>query len=640
MSDHLVKGFKSGVHNLIDSEAIPADASKDSYNWVTSDGKIELVRGLEYYGGEGAAGKVYTLHFGTRNDGTLVLFRKVDTEIQYYNTGTSAWVAVVTGLTSSAYYTFSNYTSLAGNFTYATGIDGIYKIHNANPGSFCSLYESTKNFKGLSFVDKARMIMWGLSNDRTGQYGSYIDAQNSTVYTTVSLESLGTASGVSETKTGTLAFKAGNAARTCFGLEIFVNSVSVAKDDYNGNITATTALPITGTINYTTGAYSITLTGGAGHAIQVTYQWENSNEKGITDFRKSATRLAGEGYIVRQDEGGDAIQAILIGQDGSYYSMKKSVVYQFTMDSTDTNPTNVVYRKDIGIPSKQGAVSTGAGIIFMNTANPEKPYLTVLQRNPLGDNIEPVKLFIHFNFAMFKMDQDTIVDTFGKYVVVACKQKTSDNNDVILLCDMENNSVDIVGYSATCFARGASGELYAGSPFTKSVQRLFIDYDDDGSVPLNYWKGKDEDYGSEKLKKFRRLRLKGLIDLAQNFSVYVSYDSQEYQLVGTVRGDESYVDQQSPQTIGSAMVGDEQVGGTLPNDSLVVYPYYREIKCKVPKFKTRSIKYVANAIGYCSIQDTSDFDILAFEQRIPKRFRVKQNENLAGTQSNLPNPEF
>lgn len=640
MADHKVKQFKSGTYNLIDSDNIPKDAAKDSLNWVTQNGKIEIARGREFYGGEGTQGKVYNIHFGTRNDGSLVLYEKVDTEIRYYNTNTSSWVTIITGLTSNARYSFSNYTSLAGNFTYIAGVDGLYKIHNANPGSYIDMYASTRNFKGLMFIDKARMIMWGLANDKTGFYGSYIDAQNSTVYTTVSLESLGTATGSSQNITGTLAFKSGNPLRTCFGLEIFVNSVSVAKDDYNGNIVASTALPITGTINYTTGAYNITLTGGSGHAIQVTYQWENSNEKGVTDFRKSTTRLAGEGFVVRQDEGGDAIQSVVIGQDGSYYSFKKSSVYQFTMDASDTNPSNIVYRKDLGIASPSAVVSTGSGIVFMNTANKEKPYLTLLQRNPLGDNIEPVKIFTQYDFSLYDLDEDLVVDTWSKYIVIATKRLGSDQNDRIILCDTEQESVEAFGYSASCFGRSTDGMLYAGSPFTKSVQRLFVDFDDDGEVLENYWESKTEDYGTDRLKKYRRLRLKGLIDTNAKYEVYVSYDNGDYQLVGTVLGSGPYVDSSSPQTIGSTMLGEAQVGGDTPASGLVVYPYLLEIKCKVPKFKTRSLKFISKNIGYCSIEETTDFDILGFEQRIPNRYRMKQNVSLDGEQEDLPNPEF
>ena len=72
------------------------------------------------------------------------------------------------------------------------------------------MYDSTKNFKGKSIITTGRMLMWDLPNDKTGLYGSRIDPQNSTVYTTVSGEV------IADTATGTLAFKAGDAKRTCF----------------------------------------------------------------------------------------------------------------------------------------------------------------------------------------------------------------------------------------------------------------------------------------------------------------------------------------------------------------------------------------------------------------------------------------
>ena len=70
---------------------------------------------------------------------------------------------MVTGLTDSAEYTFSRYQSLAGTFVYATGADGIYKIHTANPGNYASMYDSTKNFKGKSIITTGRMLMWDVS---------------------------------------------------------------------------------------------------------------------------------------------------------------------------------------------------------------------------------------------------------------------------------------------------------------------------------------------------------------------------------------------------------------------------------------------------------------------------------------------
>ena len=61
-------------------------------------------------------------------------------------------------------------------------------------------------------------MLWNRKEDKTGLYGSYIDKQNSTVYTAVSNEVIGALG--TKTYTGTLAFKAGGSARNCFGLSI------------------------------------------------------------------------------------------------------------------------------------------------------------------------------------------------------------------------------------------------------------------------------------------------------------------------------------------------------------------------------------------------------------------------------------
>lgn len=45
MADHEIKKFASGVHNREDNEDTPKDSAKDSLNWVTIDGRLELARG-------------------------------------------------------------------------------------------------------------------------------------------------------------------------------------------------------------------------------------------------------------------------------------------------------------------------------------------------------------------------------------------------------------------------------------------------------------------------------------------------------------------------------------------------------------------------------------------------------------------
>lgn len=632
--DNAIQAFTKGVHNLLDDTLIPQDAASDAKNWITQDGRIKLSSGKYRIGTEGAAGAVYGQIFGYKVDGTKVHWRKIGTKIQYYDG--SAWTDIVTGLTDGADYTFSNYSSLAGTFTFAFGPDGIYKFHNANPGSYISLYDSAINFKGYAFIDRGRTILWGRSEDKTGLYGSKIDRQNSTVYTSVSAETIGSGDGVTLSFSGTLAFKGGGATRNCFGVSVAVTGGETFTDNYKGTLTGSAGG--TGTINYITGAWTLTFTvapANSANNIKATYQWEDSNTAGVTDFRKSGTRVAGEGFQFPQDEGGDAIQTILIGQDGAYYSLKKQSAYRLEIDPDDTNATNLVYRRDIGVPCMRAAVSTSKGIVFINTANAEKPELTILQRNPLGDNIEPVVLFPHFRFANYSY-ADASLTTWERYIVIACRTADATANDRVLLADITEKTVDITAYHARTFAQD-SGSLYCGSSVSQTVYQLYSGYDDDGLTIENFWTSKGENFKSNRLKKYRKQRFSGRIDPDQYAEVYIDYDDAGFQLVGTIRGDGTYVDNTTPQEIGALMVGESQVGG---NVSATVFPFQIEFKLKVPKFQKRNIKIVAKGIGYLDFDGMTDHDIFTFENKLPKRFRQKQNVSLDGQSTDQANPSF
>lgn len=620
--------FASGTHNLLPNEVIPQDAASNSLSWLTRDGRIELSYGRQAIGGQGAAGKSYGEHTGFRADGTVVRFRKVDTKIQ--TLVGSTWTDVITGLTEEADYTFANYQSLAGAFVYIFGIDGIYKIATANPTSYTSLYDSAINFKGYGLIDKGRTFLWGRAEDPTGLYGSWIDTQvavsgGAGVYTSVSSEATTSLS-------GTLAFKAGGSTRTCFGVQITITSSGeVYTDNFNGVLTG--SLGGTGTINYTTGAYTLS-NAGVGTA---NYQWENSNLRGVTDFRKAATRVAGEGFVLRQDAGGDAIQTLLV-LDGNYFSLKKNSCYRLYIGASDTlsdgTSVNEIFRVDIGVPTLRSAVATGQGIIFLNTANPSKPRIGIIQRNPLGDNFDAIELFPQYDFSLYEYD-DCVVDSWDRYIVLGCKYD-SDENNRLLLCDVVAKTVDATYYGVRTTAK-AGGFLYGGDPVSQTTYELFTGFDDVGSEVVNYWESKGEMYGSEVLKKVRRLRLKGKLSPDQSIGVYLLLDNNSPYLVGTILGSGDYVDYGTSFAIGTSLVGSDTVGG---GDSTEVYQYYIELRIKTEKFRKRIVRLVAGGIGYASVDKITDFDILTYSEKMPSKYRSKQNVSLDGETTDMANPEF
>lgn len=617
-----ISAFLNGIHNLISDELIPKDAATSSVGWLTRDGKVELMYGRQAQGAEGAAGAVVAEHTGYKVDGTAVRFRKVSNgsvgKIQYLSGST--WTDVITGL-STEIVTFSNYSSLAGNFVYVTGpTDGLFKIATANPGSYADVYLSTKNFKGWSFIDKGRMILWGVTKDPTGLYGSYIDAQDSTVYTTVAAE-------VTAGTSGTLAFKAGGARRTCFGVQITITAGGqVYTDNYNGILTGSAGG--TGTINYMTGDWTVTA-GGAGTAD---YQWEDSSDEGITDFSKSGTRLAGQGFVVRQDVGGDAIK-VVIPHEGAYFSLKRFSAYQFTPDVEDVNPRNELIRTDIGVETLKSAVGTSVGIVFMNTGNPTRPQLNILRRNPVGDNFLIEPLFGHFKFSDYLYDE-LVMETWDKYVIVSARQD-SNNNNRLLLCDMRENTVDVAPYGGASFTKNA-GYLYMGDPNAQTSYEMFTGFDDMGLPVVNEWVSRGEKYDTDVLKKTKKLRFRGVISPDQVVEVYVSYDNSSPEHVGTILGSGDYVDYTASYAIGTTMLGTSTLGG---DDEASVYSFLMEIKTRAPKFRKREVSFMATGIGYVAIQEIVDFDIWQYEDKLPKQYRLKQNVSRDGATTDLDTPE-
>lgn len=607
MLNSKIQFWNKGVHNLLSDEIIPKEALQDGKNWVSQDGVLKLVNGRALLGTEGAAGKNRGLHKGYKVDGTAIFFRKDSTAIQYWNTTTEAWVDVITGLTTTAEYSFANSSSLAGNFVWASGTDGLYKIDTANPTSSCSLYVKNTNDKGKILIDKGRMLMWDCADaSKTTIKMSWIDDQDSDVYTTVSGEATTSLS-------GTLAFKAAGATRSCFAVEITITATGeVYTDNKDGTLTG--SLTGTGTINYITGAYTLT-NSGVGTA---TYQWENTNSKGLSDFTFAATRVAGTGNRITQDIGGDAISSIVIGQDGNYYSLKKNSAYQLAISANDATFTNLVYNNEMGIPFFRAAVSTQKGIVFMNTSNPDKPELTILEKNVLG-NIVPRVLFPHFKFSDYDYD-DCAIDTWERYIVITCQSSDSDFNDTILLCNISENTVDIGAYYARTFMKDL-GILYVGSPVTQSVYKVFNGFDDDGLVIDNFATLKGETFGTENLKKYTKLKIQGLIEPDQKVKTYVSYDDVDFEYLGIIEGNGSYVDSGTPSVVGSNMVGSIPIGG---DNAATVYPFFYELKLATSKFRKMELKFVATAIGYIQITMLETENILIFENRLPSRYRVKK----------------
>lgn len=629
---HEVRNFSFGTIDTVEDKAIPDGAASASNNWLSMGDHIELRRGMALLGTEHTGpGGILGEHTGYKNDGTQLLWRKKGRKLEYFDEVTSDWLECGSNMFPAAAATdeasFGDYASLAGAQMFVcTPNAGPFKIVTANPGSFTDLTNPAKNFQGYIRIKQNRMWLWGRIKDLTGVYGSYIDAA---AYTTVTAEAIG-AMGTTHFA-GTLAFKAAGTTRTSFAVT-FTDTSETFTDNYDGTLTGSAGG--SGTINYTTGAYDITFHAAAVGAVTATYQWEDSNSTGITDFSKDATRIAGQGFVFRQDDGGGAVMNILSYGDVEY-CMHERKTWALTLTATDTNATNLIYRDNVGIPNRQAACETGNGIYYVDTSNETDPQIRLLTLSQYSTEVIPVAISKHIfhtkpnargiktamtfgiDLSAYTFDK-AVVFEWGNYIVTACYTNDAAANNTLIMFNKFLGSLERITLSASHLAN-YNGNLIGGDSISDNCYALFMNFDDDDSEINNSWEGALSELTTEELKKVKRLVMSGLISKDQSYDVYVETDNGGYALVDSISGTGSYVDQGQAISIGSTMVGEEKVGGG--SSGTTAYYYQHPLRLSLDKFQRGKVKFVATGIGYVSIDNYEWFDIRPHGLKSPRKYR-------------------
>ena len=643
------KNYKYGLITNIENDTIPRGAASSSLNWLTKGDHIELRPGQRYMGtssvnsGNGRATGLKKVIRANKDAGE-VLFGAYGKKLKYYDETTSEWVEVGSDLLGNdvvdtngygkELISMSTYTGLAGNqiFVNSTNSAGFFKIFAANPGSSLNVYNSAKNFKGNIKIDTNRTLLTATKTDATGVYGSYIDNQ---IYTTVTAEAYGTGDGSTKTFAHTAAAISGT--RTIFGVQV-TDGVESFTDDFDGVLTG--SLGGTGTVNYVTGAISVTFNTAPANlaAITTTYQWEDSNNKGITDFTKSSTRLAGEGFIFRQDEGGGPIQGI--GQYNQiYYCMhlKKTWVLNITTD--DTNATNLPYRQRVGIPNTTAYVETGDGIYYVDDTDKSDVKIRLLTYELGGSNqVVPIAKSNNVNLNAYRFDKSCGFQ-YGDFVLFTCATNESVQqingeivalNNRVIVYNKLWKSIDILDYSVTCFEE-YNGTLIGGDALSNNFIELFSGFDDfDADAIENYWIGGNDDLDIEELKKTKKFQLRGLIQVDQKLKVSVAVDGGAFVEIGSsddsdgnhtyaIEGTGSYIDTGNAVYIGGPTLGTRMIGGGSTGN--FAYSYEREFKIQLDKFERILIKYEAVGVGYVSVSQQRYVDIRKKAKKPPAKYR-------------------
>jgi len=174
--EHIVNVYGKGTINTIDDTLIDEGAASSSVNFITLKDRIELAAGRRLLGAEETSNDpVLGMGKIEKVDGTEVIFRKIGTVLQYFNTTTQLWVNSKTGLLADEPLYFSNSFTPAGRQIWACGQDGLFKIYPTHPTDVLDMTDSTKNYKGQIRIDKSRMVCWGMKEDPTGFRLSKVD---------------------------------------------------------------------------------------------------------------------------------------------------------------------------------------------------------------------------------------------------------------------------------------------------------------------------------------------------------------------------------------------------------------------------------------------------------------------------------
>lgn len=602
-----VNVFGKGIINSIDSEKIPDGALSSSKNFLTYPDKLELVRGRKLIGAEESGSEpVLGLHTVTKIDGVDVTFRKIGTKLQYFNPTTELWVDCKTGLKAGKKLWFANSNTPAGRQVWACGEDGLFKIYPSTPTSVIDLTDATKNYKGKILIDKSRMICLPY-DDPTGLRFSKVDKDAN--YTTITAEAITDTATGKKHYTGTLAHTQG------FGYVFKDGSAQTLRDDKNGNLIGDG----TGTINYATGEYVLDFTNNTATPVVCDYLYEDPLTNGLADFRYSVSRLAGEGNIQRQDSIGAKSQSVLIFNN-TFYTLQDKGSWWVTIDTADTKWDNQVYRANIGTPTPEASVLTAEGIIFVDTFDIEKPKLRLLGFDRYNENIIPLDLTTDVKGVGFKMEdfdfEDASVYKYFDYILISCK-KGSEKNNITIVYNQKLKTFDVVDYAAAFFTI-REGKLLVGDSTSPNVYEIFSGFDD-LEYPINgELVFKKDNLSFKPLKKTKRFRIAGFIDIDQGADIYAKYNNDAEELLGTISGKSSYVDQGNSILIGAYLIGEDLIG---MDESAEAYYFKTELKIKTPKFYCVEIIIRPKGLGYFSILEYEFVDIRIKGDKLPKKYK-------------------
>lgn len=613
--DYTVSSFK-GLNTFIkDRKTLAKGVASASLNWLTGrfGDHIALRRGMALLGEtrQEAGGKVTGLGVGIKKDGSGIPFYSHGKKVKYYNADLDDTVEIGSDLLGSGQdgldVWFAPYQHLAGTFMYLGGERmTVYKIPVHNPGSAKDQVVTDYRFgslrlgKGRAFAGRRRSSD-GLKTDDQSFYLSYIDKSTFSQFTQVTGEAIGALG--STVYAGTLATIA--AKRTVFLVTIQEAGGETITDNGDGTLTGNQGS--TGTINYATGAYSVTFNHLTVGAVTASYYWEDATSGGVLDFSFSTPRTtAGQGDVFLQPGSGPFMASLPF--QTVEYALHLLSTWQTTLTRDDTQATNENYR-GVGIPYPRAACLTPDGILMIDVSNKADPKVRRIELARLADTaVVPPSLSDALDLSGHAFDY-AVAFQWGDYDIICCQDYTNGvkngYNSVMYVRNVHSRTWDRLEYFVSTLAE-YEGTLLAGDSISNNLFTLFSGFDDDGSPIANYWRDGQLNLGTDNLKKVKKMRVRGLIHRDQVIRVSLAYDDSEYVDVFLIEGTGSYVDQGINTPIGSYTIGSKVIGG---GGEATAHPFDVTFDIYTDKLQTISAQFEALGIGHAQIDEYTYKDI-------------------------------
>lgn len=376
-------------------------------------------------------------------------------------------------------------------------------------------------------------------------------------------------------------------------------------DDKNGNLTST--LGGTGSINYTTGAFTLNFNTAPlnGQKIFAQYYIEDSTSGGVADFTVDGA-TNGQGKVYSQNDGAGAIQGVFPFDQVEYiFHILKT--WYLTVGTDDTKASNYPYRSSLGIPYFRGGYSTDDGIVFLDLSHPSLPKVQVLEIDNANATavvtVVPAPLSDTLDLTQYGFTK-VVIRRWGDYDIMACQATVngvvSTINTQCFIRNIYSGLWDLLNYPISCLDEYL-GMLLSGDSLSNNIFTLFSGFDDDGSLINNYWKSKQYNLGIQGLKTTGRFVVRGLIQQTQSIDVLASFDNGNFIKLFTIAGNGAYVNTGTPAEVGANTIGSQVIGGG--GGTVTAYPFEIDYPIASDLYEYVQIQFQGTNIGYAQIDE-------------------------------------